>query len=661
MKRMKTMRSFGRFRIFLATGFFFAIFGVIIGRAFQLQVLQGPELKKRAEDQHTRTLTIQSRRGDIYDRNHKELAVSIEVDSIYAQTEKMASLRETARKLAPVLSMKVRDVEKRLASRRGFVWIRRQVDLKDKDRELISSIDGVGIIKESRRYYPNGPLAGSLIGFTGVDSKGLEGLELYYDNVLKGATLKVTGERDARGRTLLFEDVDKKVPLEGMMVELTIDKTIQYIAEKELGKAVEGSNARGGMAVVMEPFTGEILAMAVQPTFNPNNYSRYTPAEWRNRAVTDNFEPGSIFKLFLLSTALEENLVKPGEIIWCENGRYRVAGRTFHDTKKHGWLSVPQILKYSSNIGSAKIGERIGKERLFRYLTSFGFGEKAGIDLPGEGTGKLRHYGEWSAVTVDTVSFGQGVSATGVQLVSALSAIANGGFLMKPYVVKSVKDPNGKVISESHPMVVRRVISEATARRMTEMLMGVVRKGGTGEKAALEDFDVAGKTATAQKPDLDDGGYMKEAYVSSFFGYVPAREPELAILVTVDEPEGDYHGGDVAAPVFREIASQSLAYMGLQPARIKSEPIRGGDGGGFRLVRASASKRPILKEVTSGDLSSPPRVTPDFKGLSMRMVVRLARNLSVDVDLVGSGVAISQKPAPGKRLSPGGHVTVYFE
>lgn len=658
-----------RTRIYLVSAVFLAFFALVFARAFELQVLKGAELKEMAASQHERTLTVQSRRGDIYDRRGRALAVSLEVDSVYAQPSRVDSPAEAARTLAGALGVKRHEVERALATSRNFVWLKRQVDLGPDEREKIKAIPGVDTVKESRRYYPNRTLASNIIGFTGVDSDGLEGLELHYDNVLRGATRKIAGQRDAAGNRLLFEDVDKKVPLEGMQVELTVDKTVQYIAEKALERKVGETGAKGGVAVVMDPFTGEVLASAVRPTFDPNDYKRYSPSDWRNRSVTDVYEPGSIFKLFMISAALEEDVVEPGEIIYCENGRYRVADRVFHDTKRHGWLTVPQIIKYSSNIGSAKIGERVGPERLYRYLRSFGFGEKTGVDLPGESRGMLRHYSRWSAVTVDTVSFGQGVSATAMQLVTALSSIANGGYLMKPFVVKSVKDPDGGVISESHPVVVRRVISQATARRMTEVLTGVTREGGTGTQAAIPGFEVAGKTATAQKPDLKGGGYKDDAYVSSFFGYVPARNPRLAILVSIDEPAGDdYHGGQVAGPVFREIASQTLAYMGLYPAQDGPRDVPStASSAGFAepagtFVRASAER--IIPAGQTGPVDSAdeagPGVVPDFTGQTMREVLREASALSLEVEPVGSGRAARQKPRAGRSPGEGGRVTVWF-
>lgn len=652
MRRKNPARDYLKYRVGVVIFFFVLAFGAVFVRAFELQVLDAPELKKRAARQHNKTLTVQSRRGDIYDRNSKELAVSIEVDSIYAQPRKIESPGAVARTLAPILSMSSREIEGKLRSNAGFVWVKRLVDLNDGQKEAVKALEGIGITRESRRYYPNRQLASNVLGFTGTDENGLEGVELRYDEMLKGASRQITSIKDARGRVLLFEDIGKTVPVEGRTVELTIDKALQYIAEKELDKAVSGSRAKGGTVTIMDPMTGEVLAMASRPTYDPNDIRGYAAHDFRNRNVTDVFEPGSIFKLFLISAALEEGTVGTDDVIFCENGSYRVADRVFHDAEKHGWLSVPQIISHSSNIGSAKIGERLGRERLYRYLKAFGFGGKTGIDLPGETGGSLRHYKSWSGITIHTVSFGQGVSASPVQLVAALSAVANGGFLMKPYVVKSVSEPDGRVVREMNPVVVRKVISEETAAKVTDMLVGVTREG-TGVKAAIDDFEVAGKTGTAQKPDLSNGGYMRGAFVASFMGFVPAREPRLAILVTVDEPKGDYHGGSVAAPAFREIAAQGLSYLGVFPHNPAASP-------DVSVAQARSAPEPLdAARKTDGERFK--NAVPDFSGKTVRTVLRMAMDKSLDVEIKGSGLAVSQRPAPGESLPANGRAQVTFQ
>ncbi len=649
-RRKKAKADYFKLRLTVVVGLFLAAFGVIIFRAVQLQIVKGPELKKMADRQHRKTLNLQSKRGDIYDRNLKALAVSVEVDSVFAQPDKMESPRATARALSRVLGVSSFEIEKKLSGEgRRFVWLKRQVDLKSEDRELIRGLEGVGIIKEGRRFYPNRQLASNLIGFTGVDANGLEGVEKYYDAMLKGSSARLTGERDAMGRVILYDDLDKAVPLQGMEVELTIDKTVQYIAEKSLKKAVDSFNAKGGTAIVMDPLTGEVLAMANQPSFDPNDIRRYGSGSWRNRAVTDTFEPGSTFKLFLIAAALEENIVKPESRYFCENGKYRVADRVFHDTKEHGWLTVTEILKYSSNIGTAKIGEELGSEQVYRYLKAFGFGKRNGVDLPGEAAGVLRHPKDWSKVSLHTISFGQGVSVTGLQMVTALSAIANGGFLMQPYVVKSVKEPGGRPVAETHPAVVKRIISEETASKLTRMMVESTREKSTGELAALPDFEVAGKTGTAQKPDLKKGGYARGAYIASFLGFVPADDPRLAILVTVDEPEVEHYGGTVAGPVFREIAEESLAYLGVFR-----------EGAGAPKVEKALMHKEAPARAAGETFEIRPMAVPDFTGKSVRMVMRMSRERSFDVEIKGSGRAVSQSPPPGSSIPSKRPVKVEF-
>lgn len=653
-KSKSKSKSYLELRVYIVMGFFLFFFAAIFARAVHLQIIKGPELKKMAMKQHRKTLNLQSKRGDIFDRNLKELAVSVEVDSIFAQPNKIESPRTVSKVLSPILGVSSIELERKLRGEAGFVWLKRQVDLKDEQRQIVKELDGIGIMKESRRYYPNRQLASNIIGFTGLDANGLEGIERYYDSMLKGSSARFMGEKDAMGRTLVYQDLDKAVPLEGMEVELTIDKTIQYVAEKALKKAVDKYNAVGGTAIVMDPATGEILAMANQPSFDPNEVGRFDVGHWKNRAVTDVYEPGSTFKLFLIAAALDEGLVKPSSRFFCENGNYRVADRVFHDHEKYGWLDVPHIIKFSSNICSAKIGEQLGKVQLYRYMKAFGFGSKTGIDLPGEATGSLRHYNKWSGVTLHTVSFGQGVSVSGVQLITAVSAIANGGFIMKPYVVKSVKDPSGHVVTESHPVIARRVISEETARTLSEMLVGVTEEGGTGTKAAIADFDVAGKTGTAQKPDFKNGGYARGAYVASFVGFVPAKDPKLAILVTVDEPKGEYYGGSVSGPVFKEIAEESLAYLGVFKAN-STAPKMEMEEDEAAVDTASDEAQPLES------VEPRPMAVPDFHGKSVRMVLRIAKERAFDVEIKGSGRAVAQAPFPGASIPSKGPVVVEFQ
>ncbi len=652
-----------KIRIAIVMVFFVAAFGVIFLRAFYLQVAIGGSLQERAFRQHTRTVKVPPNRGTIYDRNLEELAMSVEVDSVFAQPRNVKDAFAASKTLAPLLSVERRRLSRKMGSEANFVWLRRQVDLNDAQRAKIQKLPGIGMHKEKRRYYPVKSLAANLVGFAGVDSDGLEGVELYYDKYLKGAQATVRAGKDARGKLLLYEDMDEAV--RGMDVILTIDKTIQYIAEKALQKSLLSTGARSGVVIVMDPHTGEVLAMANAPTFDPNEFTRFKPGQWRNRAITDTFEPGSTIKAFLLASVVEEGLLGPNDIFFCENGKYKVADRIFHDTKEHGWLSVKNILKLSSNIGAAKMGETIGGKKYYSYLKSVGFGDRTGIELPGESRGLLRNQSRWSGVTLHTVSFGQGMSVTPLQLASAFSALANGGYLMEPRIVKRIKNSGGDVLKETSPVVVRRAVSEETARVVTDVLTSVTEAGGTGELALPGNgFKVAGKTGTAQKPDLIKGGYAKGKYVSSFVGYLPARDPRLTILVVIDEPVGVRVGGLIAAPVFSEIARETLAYMGVFPEGKEGKGGKEGkrrgekfDNYGIEIIQVNARGKLGGRQNDSGD----PLKVPDFSGKTMRSVLRVAGKRAFDVSVVGSGRAVSQKPEAGKMLPDTGAVTVVFQ
>lgn len=650
MKRKKKKKNYLKVRVFLVLAFFIGAYSLIFMRAFELQVVESESLKQRASKQHVRSVNLRSKRGEIYDRNFKELAISIDVDSVYANPSMIKSKRAVARTLASVTGVKASVIKRSLSSGRGFVWVKRQIDLGESDREKIRAMEGVGLVKESRRYYPNKGLASNLLGFTGVDSNGLEGIEHSYNRYLSGKTQKISGGRDARGRLLLFADTENVVPVEGMSVELTIDKTIQYVTESALARAIDRTGAKGGTAVVLSPSTGEVLAMATAPGFDLNNFRRTSPGLWRNRTVTDAFEPGSVAKVFLVAGALEEGIVKPDDIFFCENGSYRVADRVLHDHEKNAWLSVTNIIKRSSNIGAAKIAEKMGKETLYRYFRAFGMGAKTGLDLPGETSGSLLDLEKWSGVTLQTLSFGQGISASSIQLATALGAIANGGLLMKPYIVKEVKSATGDVVKANNPVIQRRVVSAATARSVRNMMRGVTGPDGTGSKAALTGFEVAGKTGTAQKPDLENGGYRSGAYVSSFFGFVPAEDPALTIIVTLDEPQKGHYGGEVAAPVFKEIAGKSLAYLGLTPK------------GGKRVItgRSSVAAKAGGKAKKSG-VDVRRGIAPDFTGLTMRNALRVSREGSFEITMTGHGLAFRQNPAPGSPLEGEKVVRVWFK
>ncbi|MFA4909930.1 MAG: penicillin-binding transpeptidase domain-containing protein [Desulfobacteria bacterium] len=653
-------RKWLKFRVFIIFVVFIMMTVAISAKAYQLQILKSQRLSHLAERQHRKVISVVPKRGVIYDRNREEMAISIDVDSICAEPIKISDAYKTAKELSPILKMSEKELAEKFTVKRPFTWVSRRVSPDQSIKVKNLKLSGINFVKEGRRYYPNRETAGNIIGFAGLDSKGLEGLELQYDDYLKGETTYSVVERDALGRIILSHGLKQRDEQAGNDLVLTVDKTIQYIAEKELKEAVVKTNAKSGVVVAMNPKTGEILAIATEPQFNPNIFGKYPSSSWRNRAVTDCFEPGSTFKVFLAAAALEKGIVSQKDTFFCENGSYNVAKRTIHDTHSYGWLSLQDIIKFSSNIGAGKIGEKLGKERLYEYVRKFGFGERTGIDLPGETPGQIRPTNEWSQIAVNTISFGQGVSVSAVQLIRGLSAIANKGDLMKPYIVKQIVSPEGKIIKEFSPQVVRRVISEKTARDVTSIMKTTVLQGGTGTKASIDGYEVAGKTGTAQKPNPSLGGYFKDKYIALFMGFTPADDPNVAIVVLIDEPKGLFYGGDVAAPVFKKVAEETLHYMGILPTKIVaqdnptppkvlSKP-KGSDG-----LRKDAD----IKE--EGTVKSEKFVMPDFTGMSIRQILRMIHDSKIDIRIIGSGRAVEQSLRPGSIVNDGEKCWVKFQ
>lgn len=642
-------------RIRLVGGLFAVLFVAVFSRALYLQVVDSERLNKLAEKQHQRAVALTPGRGGIYDRTGSSLAVSVDMDSCFADPRSIENPKETARLLAPIFQMDQGELERKLTGNRGFVWLQRRMAPEQAAKVKALEIDGLGFVKETKRFYPNAEVASHVVGFTGLDPAGLEGIELKYDSTILGNTGYLVTERDALGRDIGLKKAVVKNSSNGGNVYLTIDKNVQYIAEKELAKAVRESGAKAGMAVVMEPQTGKVLAMANYPTFNPNAYSQYTPNELRNRCITDSFEPGSTFKVFLMAAALQEKVISPSDGFNCENGNYSIGGRVIHDTHRYGYLKVADILKYSSNIGAAKIGARLGPERLYSYLRTFGFGERTGVDLPGEASGYLREKKQWFGVDLATISFGQGVSATVVQQCAAISAIANGGQLMKPYMVEKITSESGDTIKEFGPEGRARVVTPEVAAMVTKMMESVTAEGGTGFNAAVEGFRVAGKTGTAQKVDPVTRGYSVDKRTASFIGFVPANQPKLTIMVVIDEPKTSPYGGVVAAPAFRSIAQQSLCYMKVAPeggAKIKPQVAEKAQISPLQTASLAAEGT-----VNEGDEGS---VMPDFRGMSMRQVLRSMEKRGLNIKLIGSGRAIEQSPQPGSRVGGSGQVWIRF-
>lgn len=551
-----------RGRRYVLLFFLLSGFGVILFRLVSLQVLQAAELTARADRQHQKSVTLEGVRGTVTDRHGKVLAMNVEVPSIFGVPTSLDSPANAAKSLSSVLHIRREDIERKLRQDKHFVWLARKVE-PEKGRRLEQlSIDGIGMVMEGRRFYPKGPLLAHVLGFVGMDGVGLEGLERRYEAQLHGEKRLTILQRDALGRTVFPKGLREQVPAAGYALTLTIDEVIQYIAEKELEEAVDHARAKSGTIIVMEPLSGAILAMAVSPRFDPNAVASLTADRWRNRALTDTYEPGSTMKVVVAAAALEERVMMPGSMLFGENGRMTVANTTIHDHEKLGWMTFTQMMQKSSNIGAAKTGMLLGQQRLYRYLQAFGFGQRTDIDLPGEVAGLLKSPREWGRRSLASISMGQEVGVTPLQMVSAVSAIANDGVLMKPYVVSGVSDQKGQPVKEILPQVRRRVVSPATARTLTTILEGVVASG-TGTKAAIPGFRVAGKTGTAQKVDPRTGAYSSVLSVGSFVGFVPADAPRLAMIVVIDEPQGEAWGGVVAAPVFRRVGEQVLTYLGV--------------------------------------------------------------------------------------------------
>ncbi len=552
-------------------GLGFAAVGV---RLVHLQVVERGELARIAERQQERTVRLEAKRGTIYDRMGRELAVSLDVESVYGVPAEVDNPRAVAARLGRLLSENPSELRRKLASDKQFVWLSRKADPMKAERAKEVDPGAIGLRFEARRFYPKKTMAGAVLGFTNVDHKGIEGVELWYDSVLRGTDGWLLAEKDARGRTVFpgGNGLQFRLPEPGRDVYLTLDEVIQHIADKELDRGLSESKARGGVCIVMNPQTGEVLALSVRSTarggaaFNPNDPQRHRPEEWRNRAVTDAFEPGSIFKAVTATAALEEKVVLPQERIDCSAGSIQVADRVIKDAHHNGVLTFAEVISESSNVGTIKVAQRLGKARFAKYIEAFGFGRKTGIDLPGEISGLAKDYRLWSGMSLASMSIGQEIGVTPIQMAAAYSAIANGGTLLRPTIVAEVRDRAGRPdrTMKTVPAPVGQVASPQTCAVLQKILQKVV-ESGTGQKAKPAGYTAAGKTGTAQKIDQRTGKYSRDDYVSSFVGFAPASSPRLVILVMVDSPVGVVWGGSVAAPVFRAVAEQSLAYLQVPP------------------------------------------------------------------------------------------------
>jgi cell division protein FtsI (penicillin-binding protein 3) len=698
--------------------------GGVCFRLVQMQVLQYGEWEQRALRQQSRTITVEPRRGVVYDRNGSELAMSIDVDSIFAVPSEIPEPETTASILGDVLHLDPEEIVARMKASRNFAWVLRRVDAETSERIRDLNLKGIYFRKEPKRFYPKRELASQVLGYVGMDDEGLGGIEQEFNDDLMGIPGRELISVDARRKW--FGRVERQ-PEPGQNVVLTIDSTIQYIAEKELAQGIADTKAIAGTVVVQNPRTGEILALANFPTFNPNVFNQVPKEALKDRAVSDVYEPGSVFKTVTYSSAIEQHLIKPDDRIDCQNGSINVFGMQIHDHERLGTITIAEAYAHSSDVAAIKVGMKMGDERFYHYIKDYGFGATTGIELPGETRGLSKPVNRWSKVSIGAISMGQEIGVTPLQIISMVSTIANDGIYTPPRIVAGELPPNaGPKEVVFHPAQQHRVISAETAVTMKKMMEGVV-EFGTARRAALDGYSVAGKTGTAQKVDPKTGTYSKTKYIASFVGFSPVNEPALTIAVILDSAEGLHQGGQVCAPVWRRIMQQVLEYRHVphdleikndvrrQTMVAKSDidegsdhlgaPLMMGDDAnaattaakespapnqapapsGAKIIDASVRQPvgspetvltdpqdPVSDNVapTSGD---PPSgkgtvivdvnsgpIVPSFVGKTMRGAVETAQHTGLELSVIGSGIARQQFPAPGSHLPAGQRVTVRF-
>ncbi len=655
--------------------------GIVVSSAYRVQVEDGPVWRETAEKQRQKRLHVEPKRGTITDRNGTELAVSVDVPSASLDVVEMlhgaetpdaqtAVLKDASLRLGQILALDANELYGKLAMKKRFLWLKRRIsgeeaqalrDVGDAKKQ-VRPIRGIAIEGEGKRYYPGRELLGPVLGFVAPDGQGKDGLELSLDEQLRGHADEVRGLRDRSGRLLFAEGQGDEQALAGSDVTLSIDLGIQHVVERELDAAFGTYETRGGAAVVVDPNTGEILALASTPGYNPNDYSDSDVDARRDRVITDRFEPGSVMKVFTVAGALASGSLKPTESIYCEHGLYQLGNVTIHDTHLNDWLTPTQILAKSSNIGALKIALSLGEPGLYSAFRRFGFGEPTGLPLPGEASGVLRPRGRpWFDVETANASYGQGVSVTTIQLAMGMAAIANGGRLLEPILVKRVSSPTGEIVSENGTRLRREAVPPSIAHLVTEMLTAVTEEGGTGVEAAVPGFRVAGKTATAQKADPATGKYADGKFTASFVGFVPADKPRLVIAIVLDEPMIGHYGGDLAGPVFRRVAEASLRYLGVTPT---------GSGKLTGLTRAGDPADALAKPVVSSALPPlpPPApdpnainvAIPDVTGMAARDAVKALLAAGLVPQVEGSGRAARISPNPGALVPKGSTVRVTF-
>jgi cell division protein FtsI (penicillin-binding protein 3) len=673
-------------RLLIIAGVAFLWMGAVFGRLTYLQLYRHSEYLSRAMRQQQRTIEITPERGTIFDRNGKPLAMSIPVESAFAVPSEIADENLAARLLSGVINKPQEEIEARFESSRSFAWIARKLPPEKADAISKLNLKGIYLQKENQRFYPKRELAAHVLGFVDVDEKGLSGIERELDSQIRAKSERIVVMADARQRWFDGGQAQRERPAS---VVLTLDEKIQYTAERELAAAIAKTHAAAGTVIVMNPNTGEILALANWPKFNPNKAGDSPSESWMNRAVSAIYEPGSTFKLITLAAALDQGITRPDEVFDCENGAVYISGHRIRDHKPFGLLTVSDILAKSSDVGAIKIALRLGAPRFYDYVRGFGFGSLTGVELPYESRGRVESL-DWKPVSTAAISMGQEVGVTPLQLITAVSAVANGGLLYKPQIVAELRRGEKVLPAEGSlaPVDPKRVIRPETAATLRQLMEGVVLHG-TGPLAHLDGWTSAGKTGTAQKIDPSTGRYSPTQYIASFMGFAPINNPAVTILVSLDSPVGLHEGGDVAAPVFKRIAEQVLAYLDV-PRDVPLNP---------RLTETASMKRAsedasALEDSPAVDFSGQPDPSPaasqtgeangkelqdsrkqvltvavdpggdievpDFSGKTMRDVTDIVLRLGLDPVLVGSNLATEQSPAPGAKVRHGARITVQF-
>jgi cell division protein FtsI (penicillin-binding protein 3) len=673
---MRAAPATSKTRIIFLGALAFLWLGLLITRLFDVQFLRHADLARRAQHQQQRTLEITPKRGVVYDRRGRELAVSIGVDSVFAIPPDVTDPRLAADLLAPVLEMEETLLADRLRSDRSFVWLKRKLDAAQAERVRSLNLAGIHSQREYKRFYPKRELAAHVLGFVGIDENGLAGIEYSLDKAIGGRPQRLLITADGRRRIV---ERHNQVPTEGASVVLTLDEGIQYVAEQELARALEATGSARGTILVQDTRNGEILAMASLPAYNPNEPTAVPTSRHVNPAVSLAYEPGSTFKVVTVAGALDEGLTWPAEVIDCQQGSIVIAGHTIRDHKPFGLLSVREVIYESSDVGAIKIGLRLGDHKMYDHIRRWRFGQPTGIELPAESRGLLRPARNWSQVSIGAISMGQEVAITPLQLTGAVSAIGNGGVWVQPRMIRKIIRPDGQ--EESTRPQTERIISSEVAEELRRMLLGVVTQG-TGRKAQPAGYTAAGKTGTAEKIDAT-GTYSSTDYIASFAGFAPADDPAITVVVVLDSPRGrQFHGGEVAAPVFAKVVERTLAYLNVPknlpvlPRRVEP-PVERAAARGERTGEAGVAEGFPEREgqpggfVLTADRQEPARgvvlverdavAVPDLTGMPLRTVTERLARLGLEPALVGSGVAVTQRPPAGRRVPRGSRVWVEFE